>query len=510
ELRTLIDPVDQFTKPSVFAILNCAAISFSAHVSWAGCFQSCYINTEIEFMKEPRSSTSTFMTGRVGQNRRNDGRQAQTLVEEAKMELKKVVEFLRSPEKFTKLGGKLPSGILLIGAPGTGKTLLAKAVAGEAGVPFFFCSGAEFDEMFVGVGAARVRNLFAAAKELAPCIIFIDELDAIGGTRSVGDHQPYSRMTLNQLLVELDGFDKTEGIVVIGATNFPEILDKALVRPGRFDSRVTVPMPDVRARKSILELHLGKVQLADDVSLDTLSRGTPGFSGADLANLVNQAALKAASDGHFNVTNEHLDYARDKIIMGPERKSAFIEEKNREVVAYHEGGHALVAHFTPEALPLHKATIVPRGDALGMVAQLPEKDELSWTKKQLLAKLDVCMGGRVAEELVFGKDNVTSGASSDFSQATNIARAMVTKYAMSDKVGPLVIKDDDKLSPELQNAIENEVKRFIKESYERARNILQHYSTEHQRLAKALLQYETLNAEEIAAIIQGKSIEKTH
>ncbi|CAB3999158.1 ATP-dependent zinc metalloprotease FTSH 4, mitochondrial-like, partial [Paramuricea clavata] len=329
-------------------------------------------------------------------------------VEEAKVELKEVVEFLRSPEKFTKLGGKLPSGILLIGAPGTGKTLLAKAVAGEAGVPFFFCSGAEFDEMFVGVGAARVRNLFAAAKELAPCIIFIDELDAIGGTRSVGDHQPYSRMTLNQLLVELDGFDKTEGIVVIGATNFPEILDKALVRPGRFDSRVTVPMPDVRARKSILELHLGKVQLADDVSLDTLSRGTPGFSGADLANLVNQAALKAASDGHFNVTNEHLDYARDKIIMGPERKSAFIEEKNREVVAYHEGGHALVAHFTPEALPLHKATIVPRGDALGMVAQLPEKDELSWTKKQLLAKLDVCMGGRVAEELVFGKDNVTS------------------------------------------------------------------------------------------------------
>ncbi|XP_046862900.1 ATP-dependent zinc metalloprotease FTSH 4, mitochondrial-like [Xenia sp. Carnegie-2017] len=428
-------------------------------------------------------------------------------VEEAKLELREIVEFLRSPEKFTKLGGKLPSGILLVGAPGTGKTLLAKAVAGEAGVPFFFCSGAEFDEMFVGVGAARVRNLFASAKELSPCIIFIDELDAIGGTRSVGDHQPYSRMTLNQLLVELDGFDKTEGIVVIAATNFPEILDKALVRPGRFDSRVTVPMPDVRARKSILELHLGKVEMADDVSPETLARGTPGFSGADLANLVNQAALKAASEGHAYVNNEHLEYSKDKIIMGPERKSAFIEQKNREVVAYHEGGHALVAYYTSEALPLHKATIVPRGDALGLVAQLPEKDELSWTKKQLMAKLDVCMGGRVAEELVFGSDNITSGASSDFFQANKIARAMVTKYAMSDKVGPLVITDEEKLSPELHNSIENEVKRLIKESYERAKNIIQSYSIEHKRLAEALLKYETLNVEDIEAVIQGRSIE---
>lgn len=430
-------------------------------------------------------------------------------VEEAKQELKDVVEFLRNPERFKRLGGKMPTGVLLTGSPGTGKTLLAKAVAGEAGVPFFFCSGSEFDEMFVGVGAARVRNLFSAAREHAPCIVFIDELDAIGGTRIVHDHQPYSRMTLNQLLVELDGFDKTEGIVVIGATNFPEVLDKALVRPGRFDTKINVPMPDVKGRHDILKLHLKNVQVSEDVNIEVLARGTAGFSGADLANLVNAAAIYAATEGDQSVTTRHLEFARDKILMGPERKSAVIEAKNRELVAYHEGGHALVALYTPGALPIHKATIVPRGSALGMVAQLPEKDELNWSKSQLLARLDVAMGGRVAEEIIFGKENITTGAASDMESSTRLARAMVTMYGMSEKVGMLQIKDDDKSSPELQALIENEVKQLLKESYDRAKSLLQAHSKEHNRLAEALLKYETLDLQEIKQVIQGKKLPRT-
>lgn len=430
-------------------------------------------------------------------------------VEEAKQELKDVVEFLRDPERFKRLGGKMPTGVLLTGMPGTGKTLLAKAVAGEAGVPFFFCSGSEFDEMFVGVGAARVRNLFSAAREHAPCIVFIDELDAIGGTRVVHDHQPYSRMTLNQLLVELDGFDKSEGIVVIGATNFPEILDKALIRPGRFDTKIHVPMPDVKGRHDILKLHLKNVQVADDVNVEVLARGTAGFSGADLANLVNAAAIYAAAEGDQSVTTRHLEFARDKILMGPERKSAVIEAKNRELVAYHEGGHALVALYTPAAMPIYKATIVPRGSALGMVAQLPENDELNWSRAQLLARLDVAMGGRVAEEIIFGKENITTGAASDMESSTKLARAMVTMYGMSDKVGMIQIKDDEKSSPELQALIENEVKQLLKESYERARTLLQAHSKEHNRLAQALLKYETLDLQEIKEVIQGKNLSRT-
>lgn len=430
-------------------------------------------------------------------------------VEEAKQELKDVVEFLRDPERFKRLGGKMPTGVLLTGRPGTGKTLLAKAVAGEAGVPFFFCSGSEFDEMFVGVGAARVRNLFSAAREHAPCIVFIDELDAIGGTRIVHEHQPYSRMTLNQLLVELDGFDKSEGIVVIGATNFPEILDKALVRPGRFDTKIHVPMPDIKGRHDILKLHLKTVEVADDVNIEVLARGTTGFSGADLANLVNAAAIYAAAEGDQSVTTRHLEFARDKILMGPERKSAVIEAKNREMVAYHEGGHALVALYTPAALPIYKATIVPRGSALGMVAQLPEKDELNWSKAQLLARLDVAMGGRVAEEIIFGKENVTTGAASDMESSTKLARAMVTMYGMSDKVGMIQIKDDDKSSPELQALVENEIKQLLKESYERAKTLLQAHSKEHNRLAQALLKYETLDLEEIKVVIQGRNLSRT-
>lgn len=426
--------------------------------------------------------------------------------DEAKQELKEVVEFLRSPDKFTKLGGKLPTGVLLIGPPGTGKTLLARAVAGEAGVPFFFCSGSEFDEMFVGVGAARVRNLFAAAKEHSPCIVFVDELDAIGGTRIPNDHQPYSRMTLNQLLVELDGFDKTEGIVVIGATNFPEILDKALTRPGRFDSKVIVPMPDVRGRKEILELYLKTVPCGDDVDSKIIARGTVGFSGADLSNLVNQAAIRAAVESEPYVTMKHLEWAKDKIIMGPERKSAVIDEKNRMMVAYHESGHAIVALYTPDALPVHKATIMPRGQALGMVSQLPETDELSLSKKQLLAKMDVCMGGRVAEEIVLGKDNITTGAYSDMETATKIATSMVLKYGMSEKVGVIQINEIDKLSPAMREIAENEINLLLKHSYERARHILTSHAVEHKRLAEGLLTHETLDAEEVKLVVQGKSL----
>eukprot|EP00118_Oscarella_pearsei_P006566 m.29881 g.29881 ORF g.29881 m.29881 type:complete len:732 (+) comp31246_c0_seq3:1391-3586(+) len=429
-------------------------------------------------------------------------------VDEAKEELKEIVEFLRSPEKFTKLGGKLPKGILLIGSPGTGKTLLARAVAGEAGVPFFFCSGSEFDEMFVGVGAARVRNLFHAAKENSPCIVFVDELDAIGGTRVASDHQPYSRMTLNQLLVELDGFEENSGVVVIAATNFPEILDKALLRPGRFDSKISIVMPDVRARHQILIVHTKQVPLAKDVNLEIVARGTPGFSGADIANLINQAAIHSSTKGSLEVTMESLEWAKDKIIMGPERKSAVIEEQNRKMVAYHEAGHALVAMLTPGAMPVHKATIMPRGQALGMVSQLPEKDELSWSKKQLLARIDVSMGGRAAEELVFGEENITSGAVSDFEQATTIAENMVLRFGMSEKVGHVLHKDLGKASPEMQNLLNLEIKRFLEESYQRAIGILKKHQTQHRRLAEALLHYETLSSDEIKRIVDGKSLQR--
>ncbi|XP_065839105.1 uncharacterized protein [Oscarella lobularis] len=429
-------------------------------------------------------------------------------VDEAKDELKEIVEFLRSPEKFSRLGGKLPKGVLLIGPPGTGKTMLARAVAGEAGVPFFFCSGSEFDEMFVGVGAARVRNLFNSAKDNSPCIVFIDELDAIGGSRIASDHQPYSRMTLNQLLVELDGFEENSGVVVIGATNFPEVLDKALVRPGRFDSKISIAMPDIRARHKILKVHTKEVPLGKDVDLEVVARGTIGFSGADIANLINQAAIHSSSQGSQSVTMESLEWAKDKIIMGPERKSAVIAEENRRLVAYHEAGHALVAVLTPGAMPVHKATIMPRGQALGMVSQLPEKDELSWSKKQLLARIDVTMGGRAAEELVFGPENITSGASSDFEQATNIAENMVLRFGMSDKVGPVVHRDASKASPEIQNAVDSEVKRLIEESYARATRILKEHSHKHKRLAEALLKYETLTAEEIRLVLDGKSLKR--
>ncbi|EDQ90630.1 uncharacterized protein MONBRDRAFT_7044 [Monosiga brevicollis MX1] len=425
--------------------------------------------------------------------------------DEAKEELMDVVEFLRHPDRFTRLGGKLPKGVLLMGPPGTGKTLLARAVAGEAGVPFFYCSGSEFDEMFVGVGARRVRELFAVAKRKAPCIVFMDEIDAVGSRRS-GRDQQYSKMTLNQLLVELDGFNSSDKVIVVAATNFPESLDPALIRPGRFDTHIKVPLPDVRGRQKILETHASKVQLDNKEDLWTIARGTVGFSGAELANLINQAALQASRQQRDSIDLAMLEWAKDKILMGAERKQAVITEKDKAVTAYHEGGHALCALYAPGAVPVYKATIVPRGNALGMVTQLPEDDTNSMTRQQMMARLIVCMGGRAAEEKIFGYDNVTSGASSDVEQATKMARTMVTKYAMSDKVGPMMFDDEDVISNETRALIEQETKRILEEAMAGAVAILTKHEKEHHRLAKALLERETLTADEMRLIIKGKKL----
>ncbi|XP_024357561.1 ATP-dependent zinc metalloprotease FTSH 9, chloroplastic/mitochondrial [Physcomitrium patens] len=417
--------------------------------------------------------------------------------DEAKEELEEIVEYLKNPAKFTRLGGKLPKGVLLTGPPGTGKTLLAKAIAGEAGVPFFYRAGSEFEEMFVGVGARRVRSLFQAAKKKAPCIVFIDEIDAVGGSRK--QWEGHTKKTLNQLLVEMDGFDANEGIIVLAATNLPETLDPALTRPGRFDRHVVVSNPDSKGRKEILNLYLQDKPLADDVDVQMLARGTPGFSGADLANMVNMAAVKAAVDGIDKITNKQLEFAKDKLLMGTERKSMALTEESRKLTAYHESGHAVVAFNTQGANPIHKATITPRGVSLGMVTQLPDKDETSVSKKQMLARLDVCMGGRVAEEMVFGPDQVTSGARSDLQQATALARHMVTECGMSDAVGPVFI--DSKLSGDFQKSIDAEVVRLLKEAYERVKKLLKLREADLHKLAKALLENETLDAKEIKEIL---------
>ncbi|KAI3944199.1 hypothetical protein MKW98_016429 [Papaver atlanticum] len=403
-------------------------------------------------------------------------------VDEAKAELEEIVHYLRNPKRFTSLGAKLPKGVLLVGPPGTGKTMLARAIAGEAGVPFFFKSGSEFDERWDGVGARRVRDLFAAAKKCSPCIIFIDEIDSFGGQRNPNDYKA-ANMTLNQFLVELDGFKQNDGIIVIAATNFPECLDKALTRPGRFDRNVVVPNPDVEGRRQIMESHMSKVLKSRDVDLSVIARGTPGFSGADLANMVNVAALKAAKDGAHAVSMSDFEYAKDKIMMGSERKSAVISYESRKLTAFHEG-----------------ATIVPRGMSLGMVSQLPEKDGTSESCKQMLARLDVFMGRRVTEELIFGENEVTSGASSDLQEATSLARVMVKKYGMSKQVG-LVTHIYDGMSPETRLLIENEVKWFLDRAYSNAKKILTTHSNELYALANALLEKETLTGTQINALL---------
>lgn len=421
---------------------------------------------------------------------------------EAKSELQDVVNFLKDPEKYTALGAKLPKGVLLVGPPGVGKTLLARAVAGEAGVPFFHASGSEFDEMFVGLGAKRIRQLFAAAKKQAPCIIFIDEFDSVGAKRTSSAIHPYANQTVNQLLNEMDGFQQNEGIIVMGATNKVDDMDKALRRPGRFDVEVTVPLPDLKGRKEIIELYISKVKKDPDVDVDKLAKGTTGFSGAQLENLINQAALKAVIDGRETVSMQQLDFARDKIIMGPERKHRIPDEETNWLTAYHEAGHTLVAYFTKEATPLHKVTIIPRGQSLGHTSFIDDKEVYNLTVTQLKAIMDTCMGGRVAEELIYGTEKVTTGASSDLQQATRIATAMVMVNGMSEKVG-LRSFSDQEISSAQREVIDLEIRRLLQESYERARTILKQHNTELGNLAKALIKYKTLDKEEIKQVVEG-------
>ncbi|SMN18227.1 similar to Saccharomyces cerevisiae YPR024W YME1 Catalytic subunit of the mitochondrial inner membrane i-AAA protease complex [Maudiozyma saulgeensis] len=428
--------------------------------------------------------------------------------DEARSELEEIVDFLKDPTKYEALGGKLPKGVLLTGPPGTGKTLLARATAGEAGVDFFFMSGSEFDEVYVGVGAKRIRDLFSQARARAPAIIFIDELDAIGGKRNPKD-QAYAKQTLNQLLVELDGFSQTSGIIIIGATNFPESLDKALTRPGRFDKIVNVDLPDVRGRASILKHHMEKITLADDVDPTLIARGTPGLSGAELANLVNQAAVYACQKDAVSVNMTHLEWAKDKILMGAERKTMVLTEAARKATAFHEAGHAIMAMFTAGATPLYKATILPRGRALGITFQLPEMDKVDTTKKECLARLDVCMGGKIAEEIIYGKENTTSGCGSDLQSATATARAMITQYGMSESVGPVNLSDNwDSWSNKIRDVADNEIIEVLKSSEDRTRGLLNKKSVELHRLAEGLIEYETLDAKEMEKICKGESINK--
>ncbi|KAM3164381.1 Protein YME1 [Lachancea thermotolerans] len=428
--------------------------------------------------------------------------------DEARAELEEIVDFLKDPTKYESLGGKLPKGVLLTGPPGTGKTLLARATAGEAGVDFFFMSGSEFDEVYVGVGAKRIRELFSQARARAPAIVFIDELDAIGGKRNPKD-QAYAKQTLNQLLVELDGFSQSSGIIIIGATNFPESLDKALTRPGRFDKVVNVDLPDVRGRTDILKHHMKKVTLASDVDPTIIARGTPGLSGAELMNLVNQAAVYACQQNAIAVDMNHFEWAKDKILMGAERKTMVLTEATRKATAFHEAGHAIMAMYTPGATPLYKATILPRGRALGITFQLPEMDKVDITKKECLARLDVCMGGKIAEEIIYGKENTTSGCGSDLQGATNTARAMITQYGMSEQVGPVNLADKwESWSGKIRDIADNEVIEVLKASEERTRKLLNERSKELHRLAQGLVEYETLDSKEMDLVCKGEPLSK--
>ena len=440
-------------------------------------------------------------------------------IDEAKDELEEIVDFLKDPQKFGRLGGKIPKGALLVGPPGTGKTLLARAIAGEAGVPFFTISGSDFVEMFVGVGASRVRDMFDQAKKNAPCIVFIDEIDAVGRHRGAGygGGNDEREQTLNQLLVEMDGFEANEGVILIAATNRPDVLDPALLRPGRFDRQVQVPNPDITGRQKILNVHAKKTVLGPDIDLRIIARGTPGFSGADLANLVNEAALMAARIGKRFVTMEDFENVKDKVMMGAERRSMVMTEDEKKLTAYHEAGHAVVGLHLPQHDPIHKATIIPRGRALGLVLSLPERDQLSVTKLKYKSKIAMAMGGKVAEEIIFGPDNVTSGASSDIQQITKIARAMVTQFGMSDELGNIDFINEQQTylgpstgniqaGPETQEKIDSEIRRIVDEGYETAKKILTKNKKKLDNLANGLLEYETLTGNEITKVMNGESL----
>jgi len=445
-------------------------------------------------------------------------------VDEAKDELQEIVEFLRDPQKFQRLGGRIPRGALLVGPPGTGKTLLARAIAGEANVPFFTISGSDFVEMFVGVGASRVRDMFEQAKKNAPCIIFIDEIDAVGRHRGagLGGGNDEREQTLNQLLVEMDGFESNEGVILIAATNRPDVLDPALLRPGRFDRQITVPNPDIAGREKILRVHMRKVPVAPDVDPKVIARGTPGFSGADLANLVNEAALLAARRNRRLVTQNEFEDAKDKVMMGAERRSMVMTEEEKLATAYHEAGHALVSIKVPGGDPLHKVTIIPRGRALGITMNLPERDKLSYSKQWCEARIAMSFGGRIAEQLIYGKDHLNTGASSDITQATQLARSMVTEWGMSEKLGPLrynenqqevflghAITQRQNMSEDTAKLIDQEVRRIVTEGEAKAREVLTAHRTELEAITQGLMEFETLTGEEVKALMRGEKIMRT-
>ena len=437
-------------------------------------------------------------------------------IDEAKEEVQEIVEFLKSPKKFMRVGGKIPRGALLVGLPGTGKTLLARAIAGESGVPFFTISGSDFVEMFVGVGAARVRDMFEQGKKNSPCIIFIDELDAVGRSRGagLGGGNDEREQTLNQILVEMDGFETNDGVIILASTNRPDVLDPALLRPGRFDRQIVVPLPDILGREKILKIHSKKVSMGPDVKLKTIAKGTPGFSGADLANLVNEAALLAARNNKRIVTSNEFEDAKDKVMMGAERKSMVMTEEDKKLTAYHESGHAIVALNEKASDPIHKATIMPRGRALGVVWTLPERDKYSHTREYLKANISKAMGGRIAEELIFGHEKVTSGASSDIQTATKLAKDMVTRFGMSNELGPLTYGENEEevflgrsitrhqqMSEDTAKKVDSEIKKIVDEGYKKAKKILTEKIDDLHKLAKALLTYETLSGNEIDDLI---------